>query len=178
MPRRTAPPSDSYEEIAEIMDSLKCQMRLGLETALEAEIVANLLEGKRTIGDLVEVIYNRRGDDPEFHRCYMRVYRALQRLGRKGYVSRKLFGSEKPYRLTSLAFDQLASVRRRDTSHLVDPSDGALLVGTIVMAVVTALASKGDLRVSRQVFTLIYSLFVFLSGASSLRLVQMVRKVW
>ncbi len=167
----TVPPS-------RVLRNLGYQKALGLVTVLEAEMIAYLLERSRTVADIVDLVYRTRKDDPAFHQNYMRVSRTLRLLETRGYVSRRLFGSNKPYRITDYALQKLAGVERVWGTRLVSGWELAIYAGTITAATVTIFASLGVLQVSRFGFMIIYTVLVFLSGVCAPGLVRMFKKVW
>ena len=60
----------------DMLRSTRSLRRVQLKSDLELEIVLALAEGERSIGELVEIIFDSRSSDPGFDTHYMRVYRA------------------------------------------------------------------------------------------------------
>ena len=79
---------------------------------LEAEILSNLSEGRRTATELCESIYNVERSSSSFHTYYMKVSRAVKELQRRGYVSTRVFGRDKPYALTPFAAARMMNLGR------------------------------------------------------------------
>ena len=73
---------------------------LGLRSSMEAEVVRQLLRGRRTISEIVQLVFGQDPSSPGFHSSYVRVWRAVRELEAKGLVSAPLLGREKPYHLT------------------------------------------------------------------------------
>jgi hypothetical protein len=73
---------------------------LGLRSSMEVEVVRQLLRGRRTISEIVQLVFGQDPSSPEFHSYYVRVWRAVRELEAKGLVSAPLLGREKPYHLT------------------------------------------------------------------------------
>ncbi len=77
---------------------------------LEAEILDSLIGGRKNISELVEYIYHERPSDVGFNASRLKVRRALRELERRGIVSTRLFGRDKPYRITRHGVAILASI--------------------------------------------------------------------
>ncbi len=174
----TTVPSSKISIKDRLLHNLKYQKALGLSTVLETEVVIHLLEGKKSVGQLVRLVYGTEKDDPEFEKNYMRVSRALQPLESKGYVSRRLFGSSKPYRITHYALDKIANIETSSSPSLAGRWDVATFLGLVAVASGTYLTGSGFIPVSRLWFMFIYTVLVFLFGVCTVRLVQMVKRVW
>jgi hypothetical protein len=114
-----------------------------LSDGLELEILSELIEGGRTQAELVEKIYGvGRGDDG-FLSCYTRVRRAVKRLESKGLVATRVFGREKPYRLTDLAVTNLARIGREEKQLPIVPKIDAFaytsMLGTSLLIIALAM---------------------------------------
>jgi hypothetical protein len=68
----------------------------------QTRILALLLERNRSVADTVAAVYSKRSDQTGYRGLYMRVSRRLKSLESRGFVSRALFGKERPYRITRL----------------------------------------------------------------------------
>ena len=77
----------------------------GLEIAdeLSVEIISQLVEAKKTSSEMTTLIYGLRRGDEGFESSYGKIRREIRILESKGLVSRKLFGRDKPYKITELA---------------------------------------------------------------------------
>lgn len=161
-----------------VLRDLSYLKALGVRTILETEIIARLLDGRRTPGELAESIYGCGSDDSGFHQYYMRVCRSLEGLESKGYVSRQLFGSRKPFRLTRHALRILSQLEQGNGKELVGPMDLAIYAAACIAATITILAESGTLSLPRPQFMILYTIFTVLAGMSVLRLLQTVRQAW
>jgi hypothetical protein len=168
-------PADLREKILQDLRYLKT---LDVTTTLQAEIIAHLLYGRRTPRELVELIFEIENDCGSFHQYYMRISRALQSLESHGFVSRRLFGSEKPYRLTRYALSRLASLDRDRGRGPVSRWDASIIATTVGVGIATIAADQGLVPLARLEFMVLYTLFILLSGMSLLRFIEMVRRVW
>jgi len=152
-------------------DRLRKSVRLlgDLEPRSETQIsvVESLLDGPKTIAELTEEIF---GTDSADQASYMKVRRAVRALGSKGYVSTRLLGKPKPYRLTLYAREMLGSLEPGlPPFRLLAPWDILLHGATLVVATILALDLVDSLW-----WLLV---FVYLAGASSCRLAQLFRRV-
>ena len=161
-----------------IRDNVRLLSTLDIDTTLQAEIVAHLLDGRKTPAQLAELLFESQGEGSSSHPYYMRVSRALQVLESRGYVSRRLFGSHKPYRLTRYALAMLASLDETGAGGLVGRWDMALFLATGICAVFTISANQGYCQLGRFPFMVLYTVFLLLSGMSLLRFLEKVRRVW
>jgi hypothetical protein len=150
----------------------------GLATPLEAEIVVQLLDGRRSPAELAQLIYRQSGGNPVPHHQYMRVSRALRNLESRGYVSRNMFGLPKPYKLTRHAMSRLAGAGESHPRGPITRWDVLLYVSTGILTASTAAANMGFLSIARPSFTLLYTSSLLLSGMCATRLIQTVRSVW
>jgi DNA-binding PadR family transcriptional regulator len=136
---------------------------------LQIAIIESLLEGPRTIAELSREIL---GEGPEVYQAqYMKVQRAIRLLESRGYVSTRLFGKPKPYRLTPYAWERVG--------HLASgraPRGGLILVGdlvlyglTILVGSLTAFAPYDEAWVPLA--------FLYLAGISTARVYRTLRQV-
>jgi len=115
-------------------------------TMLEADIMDRLIEGRRTAVELVVEIYGLSREDPAYRAACIRVRRALRGLEHRGMVSTKLFGRDKPYRLTRHGVALLASISEEtDGPTLLPPWSRALFGSTLFIGILMLLASRGFL---------------------------------
>jgi hypothetical protein len=146
---------------------------------LQVEILSQLVEGRKTMAELVERIYGLQRDDQGFSSSYTKVRRATKRLESKGLLATKLFGKEKPYRLTDLAIINLARIGgEKEQIALVSRSDLALYIATAALAVPIASLGSSWLQVSDPGVAAFFACFFYLLGASTSRIAQTLRKVW
>ncbi len=76
---------NSRDEIrASLRSSVKALGDLGFGTELQREILRRIIDGRRTITELVELIYGTSRDDQGFKADFMKVSRAIRRLESRG----------------------------------------------------------------------------------------------
>ena len=84
--------------------------RMELSRPIEAEMLHSLTEGRRTAGELVQRIYGVSKENPDYHTYYMKVFRAAKALQKQGYISTRLFGRDRPYKLTPYAAARMMEI--------------------------------------------------------------------
>ncbi len=150
--------------------------RMRISSPLQAEILALLTNGRRTMSEMTEEIYGVHRPDSSYHTYYMKVSRAVKALQRRGYIITGLFGRDKPYRLTPFALAKMTDIGE-DKPRVLPIHDAFVYVSTVTMGLVnTAYASESPF-LSRPETILIYTAFVFLAGYSLARLGQAFRRV-
>ncbi len=153
--------------------------QLGLNDVLEARILALLLDSRRTVAELVQEIWGQAKGDPGYMTAYTRTRRGVQELESKGYVTTRLFGSEKPYRLTRYAIGRIAgfagSPRKRD--KLVPRKDVALYGATGMLSLLAILVGLGHMSIPNLGLAVLYPSLYVLVGFSLARLLQTISKV-
>jgi len=149
---------------------------LQIKTTLEAQLVNELMEGRRTGPELVRTVYGVDRNNPEFHSYYMRIRRAIASLESKGYVVSKLFGRDKPYRLTRYAIQQLASLGG-DRERLLPVHDLVLYATALAMGLLSSMAVVGLLPGLGNDATYLYGAFLFALGAAATRIVTLCRRL-
>ena len=77
---------------------------------LEIDILRQLAKGRRTVSELTEIIDGVDRHNAEYYRYYMKVSRAIKALQRRGYVVSRIFGRDKPFRLTPYAAGKIIDV--------------------------------------------------------------------
>jgi len=145
---------------------------------LEIEILSQLLDGNRTSAEIVHSVYGLGRGDPGFSSVYSRVRRSLRRLEYKGLVSRKLFGRDRPYRLTQLAKINLARIGGEEEQ--VGPLRGAdLLVwsGTVCLAGLVGALGSGWVRLPNPALFVVFGSFFYFLGLTTSSLIHAVRRV-
>ena len=161
----------------EMFRSTRSLRKVELRSEIELEIVSALVNGERSIGELVEEIFRVDSSDPGFDAQYMRVYRAAQDLSSRGFVSRRLFGREKPYRLTGYCVEKLFSGPGTPSPRMVTRLEFVLYALTLICGTVMALDGVSVLDLGVKGLLAFNSLFFFLLGLSSLRMLQNLRRV-
>ena len=81
---------------------MKTLMEGDLRDLVQVGIVRKLLPGSRISSELVEAVYDVRRGDEGFQTYYTKIRRAIADLESRGFVSRRLFGRDRPFRLTQL----------------------------------------------------------------------------
>lgn len=172
------------EEISDSLSELQRNMRRATEELAKAEmsnirqvqIVRELLNGRRTVTELVESLYGLSQDEPGFSTHYSQVQKELRELGSKGFVSRRPFGRNKPYRLTQLAVARLTmmdGVKKGYASRVIPGIDLVLYAGVLVVGSAGAwIAVNWETPFLIMAFT-----FVFLGGVAFCRFAEAMRRV-
>ena len=146
---------------------------------IEAEVLHTLLGGKRTCAELVDHIYGLKRGDPGFNASRVRVGRALRRLEKRGYISTRVFGRDKPYGFTSYGVAVLTSViPEMGTPRLIGVFDLLIFAVTGICGVLVFVYMKGIFfEPVWEISLLIFALFFTLVGFSLALLMINVRKV-
>jgi hypothetical protein len=143
---------------------------------LETEILIKLVEGRRTATELCESIYSVEKSNPSFHTYYMKVSRAVKELQRRGFVSTRVFGRDKPYTLTPIAAAHMMNVGNRDV-RVVPIVDAVAYISAAVTGLASLFLIISSGGFDNQYTMVAYSLFLVLVGFSSARLYNAYRKV-
>jgi hypothetical protein len=108
------------EELANrLASSVRDLRQIHVESVLEAQILSHLVTGRRTIPELIELLYGVGHENPNHNSYYMKVRRSLQGLSARGYVSCPLFGKNRAYRLTQHAVANLANIGGEERDRIV-----------------------------------------------------------
>ena len=150
--------------------------QMGIARPLEAEILKTLLEGRRTVTELCESIYDLERTGSSFHTYYMKVSRAVKELQRRGFVSTRVFGRDKPYTLTPFAAAQMMNLEKKEVKivPLIDTVAYTLTAGLGLVTLYMILSGQGFDNLYTM---LVYSVFLILVGFSSSRLYNAFKKV-
>ena len=157
--------------------SIERMAKSQLANSAQVEIVRELLYGRRTVAELTEAIYHTRQGDAGYSTQYSRIRKELRELESKGLVVRRLFGRDKPYKLTQLAVQRLAPIGEHTEGGpgLVSKWDLALFLGVMVLGL-SGLGSIWILNAPTPNQPLSFT-FVFLGGVAFCRFLQILRKV-
>ncbi len=159
-------PSEWTEELASRLAAYAKDLRgVDLESVLDAQVLSELIRGRRTVPELVGLLYGVQHGYPGYNSYYMKVRRSLQNLGGKGYVSCPIFGKNRPYRLTGYAIAKLTNIGGEGSPRrvaLVPRKDLAVYVATTLLGCLS-LASGVDAAV--EAWT--YLVFAFLLGIAT-----------
>jgi hypothetical protein len=142
---------------------------------LEVEILLQLAKGRRTVSELTEIIYGVGRQNPDYYTYYMKISRAVKALQRRGYVVSRMFGRDRPYRLTPHAAAKMIdieSVERR----LVTPLDALTYMVTAALGVINIVIADSDWLDTPQTIA-VYSVFLLMAGYSIRLLWNTIRRV-
>jgi hypothetical protein len=151
------------------------ELNLGM---LEVEVLARLVDGRRTNNELVLEIYGTGKDRSDFTADYNRVRRALKNLERKGLVSTPLLSKEKPYRLTQHGIASLTRIggTKWPKPRIIPVKDRVLYASSIIFAVATVAVSRGEV-LSHPFDSILASVFLVTVGGSLVRMLETIRRV-
>lgn len=150
-----------------------------LADPLQVMIIEELVDGPRSVAELVEEIYGSVKGQPGYMTSYSKTRRALEKLSSKGYVSRKLFGAVKPYRLTDFAIARITRYSGgREPPRLLPFTDRLLHLVTLSLTVLLLLSVSGRIELTGSYYTVLNSIFFFSLGLSVARIFQGLRRVF
>ena len=175
--------SDDNENIErlqrEVREGVSKLKGLSIGDELGVEILAQLIESKMTVSEIVERVYHLTVYDEGFQSSYTKVSREIRKLESKGYVSRSLFGKEKPYRLTDLAVTNLARIGGGGKEIPMIPLiDVAFYLATLGSSVLVVALALGMYELSELGTLGLFGGFCLLLGISLSRFVQAFRRVF
>jgi len=175
--------SDSIDNI----DTLKTRVKEGVSRlkgldvgdVLPIEILSQLVDGRKSAAEIVELVYGLKKGDEGFKSCYSKVARTIRGLESKGLVSRRLFGRNKPYRLTQHAITNLARIGGEEKQlALVPRTDLVVYIGTLAMAMPFALRAVGSLVLTGEITTWLFPCFCFSLGICFIEVLRTLRRVF
>jgi len=152
-------------------DVIKGIGRLGIGSEIQIEILRQLLRGRRTTSELVELIYGVKTPSPDFHTCYVKVWRGVRELEARGLVSAPVLGRDKTYRVTKNGLGVLLDISESRTLVY----RGTLTRWDIILYASTFLMGGFTLLQPSWVLSLV---FVFLLGASSCKIIIRTKELW
>jgi len=163
---------------AKVSEGVSRLRGLDVGDQLEVEILSRLARGRRTIAELVEQVYGLGRYDEGFGPSYTRVRRKMKRLESKGLVSTKLFGKERPYRLTDLAVTNLARIGGEGKQiDLLSMTDLAVYVATGTLALPMISLSAHLVEMASPTVVMVFAGFFYLLGGSTFCIIRMIRRV-
>ncbi len=176
---------DAFRELRErINSSLSDLVRAQFTDLLQVEILLELLNGRRTVAELVAAIYEVGDRDPGFKTYYTKVSRSTSELRSRGLLSRSLLGREKPYHITQLAVARMSSfegVKASSRGDVVPREDLVLYVSSLALGLVSVVAGRGILTGTLEevelLYLVIFSIFLLATGAALTRLYDAIRRV-
>jgi hypothetical protein len=142
---------------------------------LEREILGQLAKGRRTVSELTEIIYGMGRQNPDYLTYYMKVSRSVKSLQRKGYVVSRMFGRDRPYRLTPHAATKMIDIESVG-KKLVSPLDALTYTATAILGLVNILLTDSAWLTTPRTI-LVYTLFIFMAGYSLRLLWGTIQKV-
>jgi hypothetical protein len=166
---------------SQMSGTLKILIEGELKDLTQVSIVRELLGGRRTSSELVEAVYGVRRGELGFDSCYTRIRRAVADLESKGFVSRRLFGRDKPYYLTQLAVVRLTRIAKaapRGRYALLPRIDIVIYTAAVALASICAVASAEVFSLPEGPwFLIIYSVALLLSGVALTRFLETLKVV-
>jgi hypothetical protein len=152
------------------------ELKLGM---LEVEVLARLVDGRRTSNELVLEIYGTGKDRSDFAADYNRVRRAVKNLERKGLVSTPFFSKEKPYRLTQHGIAQLTRIggTQWPNPRIIPVKDRVLYACSIMLAFAIIMISRGGV-LRNPLDSYLTGVFLISIGGSLVRMLETVRRVF
>ena len=176
---------DAFQDLRDrINGSLSGLVRAQFTDILQVEILLELLNGRRTVSELVAAVYGVGDGDPGFKTSYSRVSRSAAELRSRGFLSRSLLGKEKPYHITQLAVARMSSfeaVKASWRGEVVPRGDLTLYISSLALGLVSVVAGRGILSGTLErielLYLVIFSLFLLATGAALTRLYDAIRRV-
>lgn len=151
---------------------------MDLSSTIEANVFAELLTGRKTVAELAEILYHARRDSKHYSTYYDRIRRAMGPLEAKGYVSRRVFGRDKPYGLTRFAKERiLAANLGTENPRIMSLADTLVYVSTILLAGLSWTFARNASTPPAGAYSILYSAFLLTTGISVTRFVETVRRV-
>ena len=151
-----------------------------LTNIVQVQIVRELLNGRRTVAELVEALFELKQGDEGYLAHYYQIDKELRLMGSKGLVSRRLFGRDKPYALTQHAVARLTMIRGvkgRSSSKVVPRRDLLLYASVMVLGMIGAWLATGSLGSGTPLLAIAF-LFMFAGGAAFARFVEAFLRVF
>ena len=172
--------ADEIDQLPQkIKDGITQLRGLDIGDQVTIEILANLVDGRKTVAEIVERIYGLNSQDEGYFSAYSRIRRGVRRLESKGLVSTGILGREKPYRLTDLAMINLARIGGgAKQSPVIPVKDAVTYISTLALSVPLILVVARWAEFSEPVLVGLFGVFCFLFGISFSRLVQSIRRVF
>jgi hypothetical protein len=175
---------DSTEErIKRLQERVLADIRKFRElhlTILEAEIMDHLIDGQKNAVELVEHIYGLQPNDTGYNAGRLKVRRALTSLEKKGFISTRMFGRDKPYRITQHGMSILANMSpETDRPKIVSNPEVGLFITTLICGLAMLFYSEGIIGNPVYLSALgIFAFFFLLLGFSLAVFFQILRRVF
>jgi len=140
---------DAGGDLDHTLSGIRSSLRSALRNLREVELSPNelnvleeLLKGRRTIPELVLLMYGKGIEDAEYRTYYMRVRRAVARLESKGMISTRLFGKKKPYKLSRHAIERLLAIGEGNERRVAPRLDYVVYGLTLALCLATLSVSR------------------------------------
>jgi hypothetical protein len=175
-----------HEELSESLSRLQSRIlrateelaKAQLSSTIQVRLVLELLQGRRTVTELVESIYSVGRGGEGFSAHYYQLDSELRDLESKGIVWRRPFGRNKPYSLTQLGIARLTAiggVRRGMGTAAFSKLDLAAFSSVVILGIVGIWMNASQ---SGQAYlTPVAVAFFIASGFALSRLVESLRRV-
>jgi hypothetical protein len=162
-----------------LRESVRSLKDLALVSELQTEVLRHLVDGPRTVPELVFLIYEVGREDSEFSIYYMRIRRSIRKLENKALVSTKIFGRDKPYRLTRYAVENLYYVGRPNSPEtLLSRVDLAIYSAALILGSGTLFLVWSSPSVPEPTWIIISSgAFTYLLGLATSRIIRSLRRI-
>jgi len=163
-----------------LRDSVRSLRDLALVSEIQTEIMRHLVEGPRTVPELVALIFGTGRNGLGFPACYMKIKRSIRKLENKALVSTNLLGRDKPYRLTRFAVEKLYCVGRpgMEPEGLVPKKDLVLYTATLLCGVTAILLTWASPTPPEPGWILVSTgAFLYLLGLATSRILRGMRRI-
>jgi len=174
---------DPLEHLTQTRDRLRRSLvdlkALEVDSLLQAQIIAELMDGPRSSMELVERILSPLPDVPrEREACYARVRRAVKNLRAKGYVATSLIRKNSPHRLTRFAVARLLQIASgTEPEGLLTRVDAVLIALSVALGLLGLGRHFSVFQTGDLVTASLFSSFFLVSGSSLTRLFESLHKV-
>jgi hypothetical protein len=172
--------SDDIDNLKQrVEDGVSKLKGLDIGDELAIEILSQLVQGRKTITEITEGIYGLSRSDEGFRSCFNRVGREVRRLESKGLVSRRLFGKNRPCRLTQHAVINLARIGGEEEQLSLLPwYDSVVYLATLGATVAVGMQSMGWFQPAKTPTITLSAFLCVMFGASMCELIRAVRRVF
>jgi len=165
------------ESLKKLLDKVNDYRDLGVKNVLQIELLARLAAGRSTASDLAVEAFSGNNPGAVSRGEYMRTMRSLAALERKGYVTRALFGKDKPYRLTHHGEDAVEAIIGGRTPQALIPRRELLSFALAGLAAATS-AALTYAEAGTLILIACWLATGILTGLCLTRFVQTARRIW
>jgi hypothetical protein len=172
--------SDDIDDLKQrVIDGVSKLKGLDIGDELAIEILGQLIHGKKTLTEICEGIYGLGRSEEGFQSCYTKVRREIRRLESRGLVSRKLFGNNKPFRLTQHAIINLARIGGEEQQLPIIPKiDAIAYLATFGLSLLIITLAMGFYQLSEMGTLGLFGGFCLLLGISICEILRALRRVF